>query len=108
MGPLFFRYTDLQSMSFEGNRRGKFVLVVLLLCATLGAQTNSLASEQETHHGSDHCCGLCHLGPIPILPSITVALVAPVSSAVWVAPSSALGAPREVLLASAPSRAPPA
>jgi hypothetical protein len=95
-------------MSFEGNRRGKFVLVVLLLCATLGAQTNSFASEQETHHGSDHCCGLCHLGPIPILPSIAVAFVAPDSSAVWVAPSSALGAPREVLLASAPSRAPPA
>ena len=95
-------------MSFEGNLRGKFVLVVLLLCATLGAQTNSFVSEQETHHGSDHCCGLCHLGPIPILPSAAVAVVAPVSSAVWVAPSSAPGAPREVLLASAPSRAPPA
>ena len=95
-------------MSFEGNLRAKFVLVVLLLCATLGAQNYSLASERETHRGSDHCCGLCHLGPIPILPSSAVAVVAPVSSAVWVAPSSGPGAPREVLLASAPSRAPPA
>ena len=95
-------------MSFEGNLRGKFVLVVLLLCATLGAQINSLASEQETHHGSDHCCRLCHIGPIPILPSAAVAVVAPIFSAVWVAPSSGPGAPREVLLPAAPSRAPPA
>ena len=73
-----------------------------------GAQTSALASEQETHHGSDHCCRLCHIGPIPILPSAAVAIVAPVFSAVWVAPPSAPGAPREVLLASAPSRAPPA
>jgi uncharacterized membrane protein len=95
-------------MSSEGNFRGKLLLIVLLLCATLGAQTNSLASEQETHHGSDHCCGLCHIGPVPILPSAAVAVVAPILSAVWVAPSSGRGAPREVLLAAAPSRAPPA
>ena len=107
-GPLFVWRILIFRMSSEGHFRGKILLIVLLLCATLGAQTNSLASEQETHHGSDHCCGLCHLGPIPILPSAAVAIVAPVSSAVWLAPSSAPGAPREVLLASAASRAPPA
>ena len=95
-------------MAFEGKLRVKFAFVVLLLCATLGAQNHSLASQQETHHGSDHCCRLCHLGPIPILPSAAVAVVAPVFSAVWIAPPSAPGAPREVLLPSAPSRAPPA
>jgi uncharacterized membrane protein len=95
-------------MSSEGHFRGKLLLVVCLLCATLGAQTNSLASQQETHHGSDHCCRLCHIGPIPILPSAAVAVIAPIFSAVWVAPSSGHGAPREVLLPAAPSRAPPA
>ena len=95
-------------MSIEGNYRGKFLLVVFLLCATLGAQTSSLASEQESHHGSDHCCRLCHAGPIPILPSAVVEVVAPVFSTVWVAPSRGPAAPRQVLLAGAPSRAPPA
>ena len=95
-------------MSGEGHFRAKLLLIALLLCATLSAQGNSLTSEQETHHGSDHCCRLCHIGPIPILPAAAVAVVAPIFSAIWVAPSSAPGAPREVLLASAPSRAPPA
>ena len=90
------------------HRHRKALFIVLLLCVTGVAQTHSLASEQETHHGSDHCCRLCHIGPTPILPSAAVAVVAPIFSAVWVAPSSAPGAPREVLLASAPSRAPPA
>ena len=65
-------------MPSEGNVRGKLLLIVLLLCATLGAQGNALASEQETHQGSDHCCRLCHIGPIPILPPAAVAIVAPV------------------------------
>ena len=95
-------------MSFEGRFRGKLLLIVLLLCATLGAQTSSLASERETHHGNDHCCRLCHLGPIPILPSAAVAVVVPIFSAVWQTPSTGTDTPREVLLASAPSRAPPA
>ena len=86
----------------------KALFIVLLLCVTGVAQFGALVSEPETHHASDHCCRLCHIGPIPILPSAAVAIVAPIFSAVWVAPSSAPGAPREVLLASAPSRAPPA
>ena len=95
-------------MSSEGKFRGKLLLTVLLLWATLGAQTSALASEQETHHGSQHCCRLCHIGAIPILPAATVAVVAPIFSTVWVSPSGGPGAPREVLLPAAPSRAPPA
>jgi hypothetical protein len=95
-------------MSSEGHFRGKLLLVLLLLCATLGAQTNSLASEQETHHGSQHCCRLCHIGPIPILPAVAVAVAVPVSAAVWMPAASGPAVPREVLLASSPSRAPPA
>ena len=92
----------------EGRYRRNLLLIVLLLCATLGAQANSLASEQESHKGSQHCCRLCHMGPVPILTAATVAVVAPTFSVVWVTPHRAPGAPREVLLAAAPSRAPPA
>ena len=107
-GPPFFAIYSQLSMPSEGKFRGKLLLIVLMLCAILGAQGNALGSEQETHHGSDHCCRLCHIGPIPILPSAAVAIVAPAFSAVWVPPSVGPGEPREVLLAGAPSRAPPA
>jgi hypothetical protein len=106
-GLSYLAYTVFR-MSFEGRIRGKVLLIVLLVCATLGAQAKSLASEQETHHGSDHCCRLCHMGPVPILPSAAQAVVTPVFSAVWVVPAGARGEAREVLLASAPSRGPPA
>ena len=95
-------------MSSEGRFRGKLLLVVLLLCATLGAQANSLASEQETHHVSQHYSRLSHICAILILPAATVAVVSPIFSTVWVSPSGGPGAPREVLLPAAPSRAPPA
>jgi hypothetical protein len=108
VGPLFFSAILGFRMSSEGRFRGKFLLVVLLLCATLGAQANSLASEQETHHGSQHCCRLCHIGPIPILPAVAVAVAVPVSAAVWMPVAGGPAVPREVLLASSPSRAPPA
>src|SRR2546426_520395 len=98
----------MATMPFEERFRGKVLLIVLLLCATLGAQANSLTSEQEFHHGSQHCCRLCHIGPIPIVPTAAVVVVAPVFSAVWVPTLGAPGAPREILLAAAPSRAPPA
>ena len=74
-------------MSSEGRFRGKLLLIVLLLCATLGAQTNSLASEQETHHGSQHCCRLCHIGPIPILPAASRRRRGPDLAAVWMSRS---------------------
>ena len=95
-------------MSSEGKFRAKLLLTVQLLWATLGAQTSALGSEQETHHGSQHCCRLCHIGAIPILPATAVALVAPIFSTVWVSPSGGPADPREVLLPAAPSRAPPA
>jgi hypothetical protein len=89
-------------------RQRKALFIVLLLCVTGLAQLGAQLAEPETHHASDHCCRLCHIGPIPILPSAAVAVVAPIFSAVWVAPPSGPSAPREVLLPAAPSRAPPA
>ncbi len=96
------------AMSLEVRFTRKLLLIVLLLCATLNAQASSLTSEQETHKGSQHCCRLCHMGPAPILAAATVSVVAPAVSDVWIIPQSTPPAPREVLLAAAPARAPPA
>ena len=95
-------------MSLEGRYGRQLLLIVLLLCATLNAQANSLASEQETHKGSQHCCRLCHMGPVPILAAATVIVAVPTVSGVWITPHRAPDAPRGVLLPAAPSRAPPA
>ena len=94
-------------MLYEGIGLRRLFLTVLVVFATLSAQAASLTAEPETHHVSDHCCGLCHLGPIPILPSTVTGVAAPHFAPVWLADSGAAGAPRQVLVTSAASRAPP-
>jgi len=96
------------SMSQAGSCARRFLLIVLVLCATICAQAASLTAEQETHQGSDHCCGLCHLGPAPILPATASAVTAPVFSPVCITVSVVIGAPHDILVTSSASRAPPA
>jgi len=96
------------SMSQAGSCARRFLLIVLVLCATICAQSASLTAEQETHQGSDHCCGLCHLGPAPILPATASAVTAPVFSPVCITVSVVIGAPHDILVTSSASRAPPA
>ena len=87
-------------------RRG--ALVVLLLCGIVFAQVAALASEFDQHGPSDHCCLLCHLGPLALLPpSIPVAL-APAAPTGWRAASPIADIAREMPLAASSSRAPPA
>jgi hypothetical protein len=95
-------------MSHAGASVRRLLLIALVLSATLCAQSAALTEEQESHHGSDHCCGLCHMGPAPVLPAVARVIVAPVFSPVWIAASVLVHAPHEVLVASAASRAPPA
>jgi hypothetical protein len=84
-------------------------LVALFLCAMVCAQAASLASEYWHHHSSQHCCLLCHIGPLPLLQSnVSAAAVAPVLSTVWLERSSGVETPHEVLRAAGDSRAPPA
>jgi hypothetical protein len=95
-------------MSHAGASVRRLLLIVLVLSATLCAQSAALTEEQESHDGSDHCCGLCHLGPAPVLPAAASATIAPVFSPVWIAASILVRLPHEVLVASTASRAPPA
>ena len=87
-------------------RRG--TLVLLLLCVIVFAQVAALSSQFEQHGPSDHCCLLCHVGPLALLPPSVPAVLAPVAPAGWRAASSVSGIAREMPLAASSSRAPPA
>ena len=67
------------------NRR--LLIVLLLLCATVLAQSTALAAQNESHHSPDHCCLLCHVGPLPFLQTSVSASLAPVFQVVWMAPA---------------------
>jgi len=86
----------------------RVLLVLLLMCAVVSAQAASLLAEHSHQHSSEHCCRLCHAGPLPFLPSTAQAAVAPDGAVVWLAGSSDYDATPEVLLAAGDSRAPPA
>lgn len=87
---------------------GRVLLVLLLLCAVVCAQSVSLASEHFHQHSSQHCCGLCHAGPLPLIQPSVAAAFAPVLSVAWMEWSADLDTPHQVLLAAGYSRAPPA
>jgi hypothetical protein len=90
------------------HRHRRALLIVLLLCVTGIAQFAALASERETHHASDHCCLLCHAGPLAFLEVSASAGVAPVFEVVWLTPATVVATAHDVQLPASPARAPPA
>ena len=89
-------------------RHRKALFIVLLLCVTGVAQFAALATERETHHASDHCCLLCHVGPLQFLEVSASAALAPVFEVVWLTPGSEGAATHDVQFPTSPARAPPA
>ena len=87
---------------------GRFVYLLLLLCLLLVAQSAALASANEQHHSQDHCCTLCHVGPLPFLYTHVSAVVAPALFVVWLEPAPVFIATPDVFLSTSSSRAPPA
>jgi len=86
----------------------RLLLIVFVLFAFVCTQSASLNAEHETHHASEHCCALCHLGPAPILPASPSAIAAPAFSPIWLPLPDLVWAPQPLLAASSASRAPPA
>jgi hypothetical protein len=80
---------------------------MLVVCLTLFGQSFALASVEETHHAQDHCCLLCHAGPLPFLQTTISAIAAPVFAVVWMAPERELDPAPAVLLSTFSSRGPP-
>lgn len=82
--------------------------MLLLLCLTVFAQSASLASQHEQHHSPDHCCLLCHVGPMPFLQTSVSVAIAPAVHVEWLALNSEFESVHDVLLATSYSRGPPA
>ena len=87
-------------------KRGVFVL--LLLCVMVFAQAAALCSQFEQHGACDHCCLLCHVGPLALLPPSVPVVLVPAAPAGWRAASPVSDIAREMPLAASSSRAPPA
>jgi hypothetical protein len=79
-----------------------------MVCLTLMGQSLALASQEESHHAPDHCCLLCHVGPLPFLQTSVTASVTPIFSIAWLAPTPDCQAAHQVLLSPSSSRGPPA
>jgi hypothetical protein len=83
-------------------------LVLFLMCAVVCVQAASIASEHFHQHSSQHCCGLCHAGPLAFIQTVTMAALTPVLSQAWLELPHGSDSAHEVLLAAGYSRAPPA
>jgi hypothetical protein len=81
--------------------------VLLLVCLTLLGQSMALAFQEESHHGSDHCCLLCHVGPLPFLQTTVAAKVMPVFVVAWLAPPHDFQPAHSAPLLAKSSRGPP-
>jgi hypothetical protein len=79
-----------------------------MLCLVLVAQSAAYASANEQHHSQDHCCILCHVGPLPFLHTTVSATVTPAFSVVWLEPAADFIATHDVFISTNSSRGPPA
>ena len=95
-------------MTCEIHWNRRLLVVLLLLCVTLVAQSSALSAQSESHHSPDHCCLLCHVGPLPFLQTSVSATLTPHFQMVWLAPQADAEAPSDRQLLPRPSRAPPA
>jgi hypothetical protein len=95
-------------MTVRCGGEGRYLYVLLLLCLLLVAQSAAFASANEQHHSTDHCCLLCHVGPLPFVHTHSSAVVMPNPSRVWLEPSPDFVATHDVFLSTTSSRGPPA
>jgi hypothetical protein len=92
----------------EIHRNRKFLAVLFLLCVTALAQVSALSTQNQSHVSGDHCCLLCHVGPLPFVQTSVLVALAPVFHVVWMAPAAHPETTSDVRVVPSPSRAPPA
>jgi hypothetical protein len=91
----------------DRNAAFRVLFIVLFVCAMVGAQAFTLAWDHP-HQSSEHCCGLCHAGPLPFVqPSISTNST-PTLETAWLVWAPELQHQRETLPGAGSSRAPPA
>jgi hypothetical protein len=87
-------------------RLGRGVLL-LLVCLIVFAQSAALSGEFESHHATEHCCLLCHVGALPFLQVTVASALAPVFRKVWLAPPAEFSLLHDSAHVIRSSRAPP-
>jgi len=87
--------------------RRNVCFALLLMLAVVCAQTAWL-SDCGHAHSSQHCCGLCHAGPMTFVAQAIFSSAAPVSPVEWVAVALGSNAPPQSFCGPGSSRAPPA
>jgi hypothetical protein len=80
--------------------------ILFLLGLIVAAQASAFTVEQRAHP-SDHCCVLCHAGPLPFLNSSMVVALAPVLAPAWLGHPADFEPVHRVPVAPLASRAPP-
>jgi len=102
-----FVYWEFNSMRNVAFTRSRVCVIVLLLCAFF-AQSSAFESEHQQHNSSQHCCLLCHIGPLPFVQAGAIATAEPLVAIAWLPPSDPRHRKHDVLPSSDSSRAPPA
>ena len=106
MCAIVYRYTNPQMALREFCRR-RALLVLCVLCLVVWAQSSALALQHSEHHSSEHCCLLCHAGPLPFLQSTIAISLAPILPVAWFAPAIEVPNTHDAPIAIGSSRAPP-
>jgi hypothetical protein len=88
----------------SGSRRW---LVVVLLCVVICWQASALALLHHQHGATEHCCLLCHTGPLPLLQAALPSAVAPLLWAAWFSATPEFEGTYDALISTSSSRAPP-
>lgn len=89
----------------HGTRR---YLLMVLLCLVVLTQSAEFTSANEIHGSQDHCCLLCHVGPLPFLNTTLLPSMTPVLAIVRLEFRQELTAVPERALTAHSSRGPPA
>ena len=103
----FFRYNN-PDLTRGMHLRAKVAVVALLLCATVAGQTGSLLAASEHKESEQHCCLLCHMGPLPLVQAAAPVAPTPLLAVAWLEPVPVFESAHDVALTARSSRAPPA
>ncbi len=83
-------------------------LLWAVLCLLVLTQCAALTSANQQHGAQEHCCLLCHVGPLPFLHTGILPVAAPVLAMAWLEPDRQFQAAPDPQAAALASRGPPA
>jgi hypothetical protein len=83
-------------------------LLMVLLCLVVLTQSAEFTSANEIHGSQDHCCLLCHVGPLPFLNTTLLPSMTPVLAIIRLEFRQEFTALLEPALTAHSSRGPPA